>query len=126
MSQQELEHGDQEVMGVVNGHSHPDAEAAAEDIAAAARQVKREEKRITVPPAGTPGYAGECCGEGPGAKAKRRLFWPVLQVVCCVLVAVLFVTALLEPGFVVYLVNVGVLACGIVAALIVDRRVRRW
>ncbi len=34
MSQQELEQGDREVMGMVNGHSHPEAAAAAEEIAA--------------------------------------------------------------------------------------------
>lgn len=67
-----------------------------------------------------------CTGETwSAAESRRRILWTVLQVACCILVAVLLVAALLDPAVVVHLVNAGVLACGIVAAVKIDRFLRR-
>lgn len=100
MSQQEFEQADEQVLSMVNDHAHPDAKKAAEKI---------------------------CCNPDANARAaeqRRRILWTVLQVVCCVLVAALFVAALLDPSFVMVLVNAGVLVCGMVAAILVDRSCR--
>lgn len=117
MSQQELEHGDQEVMGIVNEHAHPDAAAAAENIKSQQRKKGTfgnvEKVRIA-----------QWQQEEREAMRCRQMLWTVIQVLSCILVAALFVVALMEPGFVVHLVNVGVLACGIVAAVLIDRKVR--
>lgn len=56
---------------------------------------------------------------------QRRILLTVIQVLSCILVAALLVTALMDPELVVHLVNVGVLACGIVAAVAIDRQLRR-
>ena len=112
MSQQELERGDQEVMGIVNEHAHPDAAAAAMKIER--KQKEKSEKAMDAE------WQAEC-GQ---TVQNRRILWTIVQVLSCVLVAALFVAALLDPAFVVHLVNVGVLACGITAALIVDRWLR--
>lgn len=101
MSQQEFEQADDQVLSMVNDHAHPDAKKAAEKI---------------------------CCANpaenARAAEQRRRILWTVLQVLCCVLVAALFVAALLDPSFVMVLVNAGVLVCGMVAAILVDRSIR--
>ena len=58
------------------------------------------------------------------AYSRRRILWTTIQVLSCILVALLFVAALLDPGIVVHLVNIGVLTCGIVAGIAVDRQLR--
>ena len=58
------------------------------------------------------------------AELRRQILWTAIQVLSCVLVAVLFVAALLDEGVVVHLTNLGVLSCGIVAAILIDRAVR--
>ena len=117
MSQQELERGDQEVMDVVNGHSHPNAQAAAEKIQS------QQQKKGTIG-AVERAMIAQWQEEREQTVQNRRILWTIVQVLSCVLVAALFVAALMDPGFVVHLVNVGVLACGITAALIVDRWLR--
>lgn len=47
-----------------------------------------------------------------------------IKVLICILVAALFVATLVDPGFVKYMAIVGVLVCGMVAAVTVDRFVR--
>ncbi len=57
---------------------------------------------------------------------RRRMLWTTIQVLSCVLVAALFVAALMDQAFVVFLVNAGVLVCGMTVAVLVDRAIRLW
>ena len=120
MSQQELEQGDQEVMGIVNEHAHPDTAAAAEDITeqllrpVAPKRTCRDDNK---------------CEPNPDWLRKQKLRERISTGVCvaaCILVAVLLVAASFFPNIVIWVVNAGVLCCGIVAAVKIDRAVRRW
>ena len=114
MSQQELERSDEEVMSMVNGAASPQATSAAEAIAAEYVNAKREEER---PKEESMRYR----------KAKCRDASCVgIAVAVCVVVAVLCVLALKYSGLVIWLVNAAVLCCGIVAAVKIDRWVRKW
>lgn len=129
MSQQELEQGDQEVMGVVNGHSHPDAAAVAEKIG----------KRFSEPdPAlcGDTEQGCECCGMSQEEFKQEYEYWKQTQrkkdmtkvtvcVVICAIVALLLVTAFYLPDLLIWVVNLGVLSCGMVAAVSLDRFFQR-
>ena len=55
---------------------------------------------------------------------KSRVRWTTIKVLICILIAALFVVALVDPGFVRYMAIVGILVCGMVAAITVDRFVR--
>lgn len=131
MSQQELEQGDQEVMGVVNGHSHPGAAAEAEKI----------EQRFSTQKTGKtpddPQHEERCvCGPSPEWKrdmeeAEKRCRVQIKRqviacTVICVLVAAALVAAYYIPDILVWIVNLGVLSCGIVAAVKLDRWRRLW
>lgn len=121
MSQQELEQGDQEVMGVVNGHSHPEAEAAAEKIAETVCQPVVEDPDPE-----------ECCGECSRAeklyrkhKQQEKVF-TVFFVAVCLLIAAALVAAWYLPGLLIWVINFGVLICGIAAAVKIDKYIRWW
>ena len=121
MSQQELEQGDQEVMGIVNEHAHPDTAAVADEIT---EQLLRPEEPEPKRCDGT----GKC-GPNPDWLRKQKTRERISTGVCvavCVLVAVLLVSANFLPGILIWIVNAGVLCCGIVAAVKIDRAVRRW
>lgn len=125
MSQKELEQGDKEVMAVVNDHSHPDAAATAEGICRE-QQERTDERKIYVPPVAGPDKDGRTDrAAAQAAECRRRILLTAIKVMVCVLIGCLFVAAMVDPGFVVHLVNIGVLVCGCVAAVIVDRFVRR-
>ena len=114
MSQQEFEQADNEVIEMVENHAHPEAVAAAEEIL-------KGETRCT------DNAEGCCCrNQITEAELRRQILWTAIQVLACVLVAALFVAALLDSAFVVFLANLGVLICGMRAAVLVDRAVRRW
>ena len=115
MSQQELERSDQEVMDMVNSGASPQATQTAEDIAAELKALDRD--------------AAEMVKE---EKAQRQTYkrregrCVAFVVAACIVVAVLCVLALKHPGLVIWLVNAAVLSCGIVAAVKIDRWIRRW
>lgn len=114
MSQQELERSDEEVMNMVNGAASPQATYAAEVIAEEFENAKREEER--------PKEEGMLY-----RRAKRRDASCVgAAVAACIVVAALCVLALKYSGLVIWLVNAAVLSCGIVAAVKIDRWIRRW
>lgn len=103
MSQKEFDQADEQVMSVANDHAHPAAKRTAEGICNAK------------PSANV--YAAEL---------RRQILVTTIQVLSCVLVAALFVAALMDPSIVVFLANLGVLICGMVAAVKIDRAVRIW
>lgn len=96
MSKNEFEKQDEQVMGMVN-------------------HTAGKEEGMKVPQE----------ADTEAAYCQRRILLTVIQVLSCILVAVLLVAALIDPGIVVHLVNVGVLTCGVVAGFIVGRQVRR-
>lgn len=132
MSQQELERGDQEVMGVVNSHSHPEAAAAAEKI----------EKRLDPALCGETEQGCECGAGCDGmtqeefdreyaqfkkAQRKKDRTQVAACVMMCAIVAALLLVAFYVPDLLIWVVNLGVLSCGMVAAVQLDRFVKhRW
>lgn len=119
MSQQDLERGDQEVMGIVNDHAHPDTAATAEEIA---EQLFQPEE-----PARTCDDACKCGADHTWIR-KRKIREGISAGICvavCLLVAVLLVAANFLPDILIWVVNGGVLCCGIVAAVKLDRLISR-
>lgn len=60
------------------------------------------------------------------AELMRQTLLSVVQILACVLVAILFVVALLDEAFVTFLAHGGVLICCMAAAVLADRAVREW
>ena len=122
MSQAELERDDQEVMDLVNGHSHPEAAAAAEEIAEA----------VTTPVEDVPDldaqYRERCeQKEKRFRKQKRREILAVaFFVTACLVIATALVAAWYVPKLLIWVVNMGVLACGSAIAVKIDKYIRWW
>ncbi len=98
MRQNEFEQNDQEVIEMVNRSAAPDAMSQAEQLM---EKLKGTYKR----------------------KKKLRT---VLIVLMCMAIAAALITALFVPPFVVWVVNIGVLGCGMAAAVAADRYLRRY
>ena len=130
MSQQELKRGDQEVMGMVNGHSHPEAVAAAEEIAEVATEpVQDSNDRAYANEAETEAQYEEACREVERMNRKRKRMEDlraVLFVAACLCTATALVAAWYVPSLLIWVVNVGVLVCGIAAAVKIDKYIRWW
>lgn len=130
MSQQELERGDQEVFGVVNGHSHPDAAAAAEVIAEVATEpVQDSNDRTCDYDAEAEAKYRKACQEVEQMNRKRKRMEDlraVLFVAACLCTATALVAAWYVPSLLIWVVNVGVLVCGIAAAVKIDKYIRWW
>lgn len=127
MSQQELDRGDLEVMGMVNGHSTPEASAAAEQIV----------ESVNTPVAGPdeakcamkPNPDNECLRAAEHSFRKR--LWDArlrlaLFVAACFCAAAALVAAWYVPALLIWVVNMGVLFCGIAATAKISNYVRRW
>lgn len=98
MSQKEFEQDDQEVIEMVNRSATPEAITSAEQLM---DKLQGNYKR----------------------KKKTRT---VLVVLLCMAIAAALITALFVPAFVVWVVNIGVLGCGMAAAVAADRYLRRY
>lgn len=59
------------------------------------------------------------------AEKMRRHLLAGLRVAICAIIAALFLVVLTDPDLVVHLANLGILSCGIAAAIIIDRHFRR-
>lgn len=107
MSDVEFESADREVMEVVNKTASPAATAAAEKIV----------KAVTAAPKPT----------SPAATTKKYVaaVYLAFRTVLCVIVAAFFLAMLVDPALEIWVVNFGVLACGIAAAIGIDRYLRR-
>lgn len=126
MSQKELDQTDQEVMDMVNG-------AAAEDAVENAEKIQEWFEEPRGEAAHRPDLKGSKddteggCADEKGAQdnwRKRRRQHTVSTVVCvvvCSLIAAMLLMALFDPSSVVQIVNIGILSCGIVAGIRVDR-----
>ena len=130
MSQKELEQGDQEVMGMVNGHSHPDAAAAAEEIAGIAT-APTESCDSTCSHVATPvemEYEEARREVDRLYRKKKRIevLKDALCVVACLCTAAALVAAWYVPGLLIWVVNFGVLACGVVGAVKIEKHLRWW
>ena len=120
MSQAEMERDDQEVMGIVNEHAHPEAAAAAEEIADAFsdEEARAEEAK----------YREECKKAEIWIRRQKQkeTFSAITFVAVCLMAVVALLLALYVPGALIWVVNVGVLACGIAAAVKIDKYIRWW
>lgn len=58
------------------------------------------------------------------AKMRKRI-WFLAKVLSCILLALLFLVAVFDPGFGRVLACLGVIVCCSLAAVIMDRRFRR-
>lgn len=98
MSQKEFEQNDQEVIDMVNRSAAPEAITSAEQLMDKLQGNYKRKKKIRT----------------------------VLIVLLCMAIAAALVTALFVPAFVVWVVNIGVLGCGMAAAVAADRYIRRY
>lgn len=98
MSQKEFEQKDQEVIEMVNRSAAPEAITSAEKLMDKLQGNYKRKKRIRT----------------------------VLVVLLCMAIATALITALFVPAFVVWVVNIGVLGCGMAAAVAADRYIRRY
>lgn len=112
MSQQELEQTDQEVMDMVNRSAAPGAKRRADQI----------EDAINGP---TPEEGAGCEVDRLHKKyCRKRKIRTAMCVMACVLIAAVLLAVLLAPEILVWVVNIGVLCCGIVAGIAIDRLCR--
>ena len=111
----EFEKKDQEVMNLVNKGR---ATGLNNETAAASEQ-PHEDKTM-----------GACLDAGMQRAHRQRVMVQerlrlILNVFLCLLIAVAFLVAMVNPAAVVIVTNAGVLCCGCVIAVIVDRFFRR-
>ena len=122
MSQAELEREDQEVMEIVNRHAHPEAAAAAKRIAAEAAEPVED---VWDPDA----QYRELCQEGEKKlrnEKRKELLRVAIFVAACLGVAAALVAAWYVPKLLIWVVNIGVLACGSAIAVKIDTYIRWW
>lgn len=98
MSQKEFEQNDQEVIEMVNRSAAPEAMSQADQLMAKLQGTYKRKKKMRT----------------------------VLVVLLCMSIAAALITALFVPAFVVWVVNIGVLGCGMAAAVAADRYIRRY
>ena len=112
MSQPEFERADQEAMNVANRvekRAIPQSAAPTERIGVAMTEPRNDGKDEKI----------------SKAEQVRQIMWTVIQILSCIFAAGMFIAAMLDPGFVVFLANAGVLVCGMAVAVLVDRMVRQ-
>jgi len=119
MSQQEFERTDQEVMDLVNGVAPTETAGTAEELSGPSPEelaLAEAEKRCQE----------EKAKEEKRMKAfvRKQKIRDALGIASCVLIAILLLLSMYVPDFLVYVVNLGVLTCGIVVAIIIDRKTR--
>ena len=130
MSTNEMEAMDNEVMGVVNGHAAPEAAAAAEDIA----------ERVTAPKEETDACQDQSDPikfDGYSYRMKKETFDKLQEdvnthirrktlttVILCALLAAALLVVLAVPKLLIWLVNIGVASCAVIAGIAIDRRRR--
>lgn len=134
MRQKEMDQMDQECENVVNGAATPEAKAAAEAIANEWHE--GNDPKCELDP---------CCACGPGEpistwnegqvrekeayarrERNRHRMHLTARIILCLLTGSFFVATLVAPCLLPWLVNAGVLCCGIVAAVSIDRHRRRF
>ena len=120
MSQAEMEQMDRDVMNIVNEHANPKAAAAADEIAAAfaeqearAEEAKNREKQEKVK-------------RLINHQKRKDAFSAIAWVAVCLMAIAALLLAIYVPGALIWVVNVGILTCGIVAALKIDKYIRWW
>lgn len=126
MSQKEFEQQDEQVMDMVNGHSAPEATAAAEQIVETVNTTLEEsedQKHASNLETDMERHRKAEWFRKKKLIANLRL---VLFVTACLCVAAALVAAWYVPALLIWVVNVGVLACGVAAAMEIQRFVRRW
>ena len=116
MSQQELEKTDQEVINMVNSAAAPDALRKAERVAENIHSRNSAEKDAD--------EAHRKEQEEIRAYVRKRRLVVGAKLLACVAIALLLVSALFWPELLAFVVNAGVLACGCVAAVTIDRWLR--
>lgn len=128
----EFEREDLQVMGVVNAHAAPEAAEQAEQIARDLEALRQVPEKVADNPVKQEDDAenwrqkAEEDYQRTRKKCLRKIDRKMaIGVGLCLLVAALFGIALAVPEFVVWLVNLGVLNCGIIAGIITDRCIRK-
>ena len=144
MSIQEMEKMDEELMGLVNSHAAPDAVAAAEEI------VERETAPKAVEHKELPGewcVHENYCGPDQAVAVKKEggrytiseekfkelekemevvtRRRTLAAVVLCAVVFLVLLMVLAKPDLLIWLVNIGVVCCSVVAGIALDRWWRR-
>lgn len=123
MSEKEFERADQEAMALVNRSATPEAKACAEELAVSLRTQTQEE----IAEVEAKKRHQEAVEEGERLMREYRRKKKIRTTICvaaCVVIAAILMVARFVPSFVVWIVNIGILSCGIVAAINIDRYCR--
>ena len=121
MSQIEFEKNDQEVIEMVNRSATPEAVLQAEQIADAITEPVPDEISDT----DKEEQASAMVEEMERMYLRKKKMRYLLTVALCFVITAVLIILLYMPFLMVWVVNIGVLGCGMVAAVAVDRYVRR-
>lgn len=121
MSQIEFEKNDQEVIEMVNRSATPEAVLQAEQIADAITEPVPDEISDT----GKEEQASAMVEEMERMYLRKKKMRYLLTVTLCFVITAMLIILLYMPFLMVWVVNIGILGCGMVAAVAVDRYVRR-
>lgn len=121
MSQMEFEKNDQEVIEMVNRSATPEAVLQAEQIADAITEPVPDE----ISDIDKDEQASAMVEKMERMYRRKKTMRYILTVALCVVIAAVLIILLYMPFLMVWVVNIGVLGCGMVAAVAVDRYVRK-
>lgn len=121
MSQIEFEKNDQEVIEMVNRSATPEAVLQAEQIADAITDSVPDENSDTDKEEQSSAMVEKM--ERMYLRKKKMRY--LLTVTLCFVITAMLIILLYMPFLMVWVVNIGILGCGMVAAVAVDRYVRR-
>ena len=121
MSQIEFEKNDQEVIEMVNRSATPEAVLQAEQIADAITESVPD----AIPDTDKDEQASIMVEKMERMYRRKKTTRYILTVSLCVVIAALLIILLYMPFLMVWVVNIGVLGCGMVAAVAIDRYIRR-
>ena len=126
MSAQEFDQMDEELMGMVNDHAAPAAVADAEEIVERMTEEKTADYTDIVQEDEAGYHISKKQFDELEAKMEKTLrYKTVAAVVVCAIMAVVLLLVLAKPSLLIWLVNIGVAICCVIAGIAIDRRCRR-
>ena len=127
MSMEEFEQMDNEVMGLVNDHAAPEAVTRAEQICedTAIKPAKLTETEGVDDANIKYSINQKQYEELEAVVETERRRKTMAAVIVCALIAVALLTVLARPALLIWLVNIGIVCCSVVAGVALDRRWNR-
>lgn len=117
----DFEQEDKQVFDVVNPHSTQEAAANAEQISeqwSVPQEPDDTEKMVSR-------EVAKIRARNATEKRKRENRKALLSILVCLLVAAALLVVLAVPGWLIWLVNIGIVSCCTTAGIVADRYIRR-